>query len=324
MFVDRHDFQGKRRENVLSTIVADFELILQQPTQDRLVSISLVSILSDIYPLKFLNQSADRTNDEKRVRSREIFDNQSTIEISLIEINDVSITDDSSISLLKANEPVAEWRKEKQKNRTDTENQFFFFLLKLKSHLLVSVSMVTERHLKYEFGIENDSLVFFLVDQYFNVTVYSIFFGRFRYTKKKIKEERHVWTKWKWRRSRTTAESKTSRLSLVDEVESFRLISELIDCSDTAFKQQRLPAWQPIITAQTALPVFLVIGIVFIPIGIGLVVTSNGVRWFIELSSISTSNRSFSGSRVRSRLYRYELCEFKLTWLDMCTGLTEY
>jgi hypothetical protein len=25
---------------------------------------------------------------------------------------------------------------------------------------------------------------------------------------------------------------------------------------DTAFKQQRLPAWQPIITADTALPVF--------------------------------------------------------------------
>lgn len=48
---------------------------------------------------------------------------------------------------------------------------------------------------------------------------------------------------------------------------------------DTAFKQQRLPAWQPIITANTALPVFLIIGLTFIPIGIVLVVTSNNV-WF--------------------------------------------
>lgn len=47
--------------------------------------------------------------------------------------------------------------------------------------------------------------------------------------------------------------------------------------ADTAFKQQRLPAWQPIITANTALPVFLIIGLLFIPIGIVLVVTSDRV-----------------------------------------------
>ncbi|CAF1681073.1 unnamed protein product, partial [Adineta ricciae] len=47
--------------------------------------------------------------------------------------------------------------------------------------------------------------------------------------------------------------------------------------ADTAFKQQRLPAWQPIITADTALPVFLIIGLLFIPIGIVLVVTSERV-----------------------------------------------
>lgn len=46
---------------------------------------------------------------------------------------------------------------------------------------------------------------------------------------------------------------------------------------DTAFKQQRLPAWQPIITANTALPVFLIIGLTFIPIGIVLVITSERV-----------------------------------------------
>ncbi|XP_007549190.1 PREDICTED: cell cycle control protein 50A-like [Poecilia mexicana] len=47
---------------------------------------------------------------------------------------------------------------------------------------------------------------------------------------------------------------------------------------NTAFKQQRLPAWQPILTAGTVLPAFFVIGLMFIPIGIGLYVTSNNIK----------------------------------------------
>lgn len=47
--------------------------------------------------------------------------------------------------------------------------------------------------------------------------------------------------------------------------------------SDSAFKQQRLPAWQPILTAGTVLPTFFVIGIAFIPVGIGLLYFSEGV-----------------------------------------------
>lgn len=46
---------------------------------------------------------------------------------------------------------------------------------------------------------------------------------------------------------------------------------------DTAFKQQRLKAWQPILTASTALPVFFIVGIVFVPIGAVLLVASDGV-----------------------------------------------
>lgn len=49
---------------------------------------------------------------------------------------------------------------------------------------------------------------------------------------------------------------------------------------NTAFKQQRLPAWQPILTAGSVLPAFFVIGLIFIPIGIGLYVTSNNIREF--------------------------------------------
>lgn len=47
---------------------------------------------------------------------------------------------------------------------------------------------------------------------------------------------------------------------------------------DTRFKQQKLPAWQPIMTAGTVLPAFVAIGVVFIPLGVALLVTSNSVQ----------------------------------------------
>jgi len=46
----------------------------------------------------------------------------------------------------------------------------------------------------------------------------------------------------------------------------------------SAFKQQRLKAWQPILTPKTVLPAFFAIGIAFIPIGVGLLYSSNLVR----------------------------------------------
>ncbi|KAL1117372.1 hypothetical protein AAG570_004698, partial [Ranatra chinensis] len=48
--------------------------------------------------------------------------------------------------------------------------------------------------------------------------------------------------------------------------------------TDSAFKQQRLAAWQPILTAGTVLPTFFVIGVAFIPIGVGLLYFSDAVR----------------------------------------------
>lgn len=47
--------------------------------------------------------------------------------------------------------------------------------------------------------------------------------------------------------------------------------------ANTAFKQQRLKAWQPILTPKPVILSFLIIGIVFIPIGIGIVISSNDV-----------------------------------------------
>ncbi len=48
---------------------------------------------------------------------------------------------------------------------------------------------------------------------------------------------------------------------------------------DTAFKQQRLKAWQPILTPRTVLPTLLIIGILFAPIGALLIIGSNKVRF---------------------------------------------
>lgn len=48
--------------------------------------------------------------------------------------------------------------------------------------------------------------------------------------------------------------------------------------SDSAFKQQRLPAWQPLLTAGTVLPSFFVIGIAFIPVGVALLYFSDAVH----------------------------------------------
>ena len=47
--------------------------------------------------------------------------------------------------------------------------------------------------------------------------------------------------------------------------------------SDSPFKQQRLKAWQPILTPNWVVGTFIVIGAVFLPIGIALLGTSNSV-----------------------------------------------
>lgn len=75
---------------------------------------------------------------------------------------------------------------------------------------------------------------------------------------------------------------------------------------NTAFKQQRLPAWQPILTAGTVLPTFFIIGLIFIPIGIGIFVTSNNIREIevsggeataVRVGAAGERDPSFLGSR---------------------------
>jgi len=47
--------------------------------------------------------------------------------------------------------------------------------------------------------------------------------------------------------------------------------------ANTAFKQQRLKAWQPILTPKTVLPTFFIVGIIFAPLGGLLLYASNSV-----------------------------------------------
>ena len=46
---------------------------------------------------------------------------------------------------------------------------------------------------------------------------------------------------------------------------------------DSSFRQQRVPAWQPIYTAGTVVPTFFLIGIAFVPIGIGMLSISDNI-----------------------------------------------
>uniref|UniRef100_A0A8D8LME6 Cell cycle control protein 50A n=1 Tax=Cacopsylla melanoneura TaxID=428564 RepID=A0A8D8LME6_9HEMI len=47
---------------------------------------------------------------------------------------------------------------------------------------------------------------------------------------------------------------------------------------ESAFNQQKLPAWQPILTAGTVMPAFFTFGLVFIPIGVGLMYFADNVK----------------------------------------------
>jgi len=48
--------------------------------------------------------------------------------------------------------------------------------------------------------------------------------------------------------------------------------------ADTAFKQQNLKAWRPILTPKTVILTFFIVGILFVPIGAAVLVTSSNVR----------------------------------------------
>ena len=68
--------------------------------------------------------------------------------------------------------------------------------------------------------------------------------------------------------------------------------------SDGAFYQQRLPAWKPIINIHSTVPVFGVLGIFLVPIGLLLITTAGSVsvishfQCFLLLNIIIDNNLS--------------------------------
>lgn len=71
---------------------------------------------------------------------------------------------------------------------------------------------------------------------------------------------------------------------------------------NSAFKQQQLPAWQPVISANAVLPAFFIIGLIFLPIGIALLITSNSLREIqIDYTGIETSDPCFQCTHPVSR-----------------------
>jgi len=63
---------------------------------------------------------------------------------------------------------------------------------------------------------------------------------------------------------------------------------------NTAFTQQRLPAWQPILSASIVIPGFLIIGLAFIGIGVGLFLTSQT----IQVLEVSVCCRTTTGASL--------------------------
>jgi hypothetical protein len=81
-------------------------------------------------------------------------------------------------------------------------------------------------------------------------------------------------------------------------------------------RQQRLKAWQPILTPKTVLPTFFLIGIIFAPIGGVLIWASNKVSEFtIQYSQCQFSAPNDTFADIPSDMYSYHISG------DSTTGL---
>ncbi len=64
-------------------------------------------------------------------------------------------------------------------------------------------------------------------------------------------------------------------------------VLSLVLSLDTAFKQQRLKSWQPLLTPKTVLPTFFIVGLIFIPIGVALYIASSKVLLLLNAGDSS-------------------------------------
>ncbi|KAF8562869.1 hypothetical protein P879_07225 [Paragonimus westermani] len=68
---------------------------------------------------------------------------------------------------------------------------------------------------------------------------------------------------------------------------------------DSPFFQQKLPAWQPMFTAKKSAITFLVLGVIFLPLGAVLIVTSNSVvEYIVDYTDCKDSTRNLNCSEI--------------------------
>ncbi|GAA6020294.1 hypothetical protein JCM8202_002612 [Rhodotorula sphaerocarpa] len=78
--------------------------------------------------------------------------------------------------------------------------------------------------------------------------------------------------------------------------------------ANTAFKQQRLKAWQPILTPATVLPTFFLIGVIFLPLGGVLLWGSNKVHdYTIDYTACEFQAPNNTFEQLPSSKYSYHL-----------------
>jgi len=81
--------------------------------------------------------------------------------------------------------------------------------------------------------------------------------------------------------------------------------------SNTAFKQQRLPAWQPVMTAKSVIPTFFVLGVIFVPLGAVLFDTSNKVQEkIIDYTSAQSCETCYDDLNTTD----YQTCQCNVTF----------
>ncbi|XP_072275071.1 cell cycle control protein 50B-like [Pyxicephalus adspersus] len=82
---------------------------------------------------------------------------------------------------------------------------------------------------------------------------------------------------------------------------------------NTAFTQQRLPAWQPLLSASIILPLFFFVGLSFIGIGIGLYYSSNNITEYeYDYTGVSTDHPCYlCATNVSEHIYN---CSCNITF----------
>lgn len=71
--------------------------------------------------------------------------------------------------------------------------------------------------------------------------------------------------------------------------------------ANTAFKQQRLKSWQPLLTPKAVLPLFFLLGLIFLPIGIGFYIASKQVNEIIfDYTSCATAPATLTNLQNQS------------------------